>query len=65
MSSPGDPLTYAVIGAAMDVHGELGPGLDEALYHHALSRHLAASSFFAKCALQRPESFSFAFTYKP
>ena len=31
-----DELARAVIGAAIEVHRRLGPGLDEALYHNGL-----------------------------
>ena len=31
-----DPLTYAIIGAAIDVHEELGPGLLEKIYENCL-----------------------------
>lgn len=35
-----DPLSYAIIGRAMQVHRELGPGLDEIFYHEQLASRL-------------------------
>ena len=38
-----DLLTYRIIGEAMHVHTELGPGLDEVFYHGLLAKRLATA----------------------
>jgi GxxExxY protein len=44
-----DPFSYAVIGKAMEVHRELGPGVDEIFYHEFLSERLRASGIEHLC----------------
>ena len=36
-----DDLTYELIGAAIEVHKVLGPGLLESAYHQCLSHELS------------------------
>jgi GxxExxY protein len=47
-------LTGHVIGAAIQVHRELGPGLDEPVYEEMLSAQLAAYGIHHKCQAALP-----------
>ena len=42
-SADKDPLSHLVIGKAMEVHRELGPGIKEEFYHRLLSEKLIAA----------------------
>jgi GxxExxY protein len=44
IETPHDALTYKIIGCAMAVHRELGPGLREDTYQRSLANHLSESS---------------------
>jgi GxxExxY protein len=47
-------LTGAVIGAAIAVHRQLGPGVDEAAYEAALSMRLTAEGIAHQCQMPLP-----------
>jgi GxxExxY protein len=49
-----DPLTYEVIGAAIEVHRELGPGLLETVYEVCLSDELSSRGIEHRCQVPLP-----------
>ncbi len=44
INTPYDTLTYHIIGCAMEVHRELGPGLRENTYQRSLANYLSDKS---------------------
>lgn len=49
-----DPLTGAIIGAAIDVHVALGPGLLESIYEECLAAELVERGFEVKRQIPVP-----------
>ena len=49
-----DELTYKVLGAAIEVHRELGPGLLESIYHKCLFYELQSRKIFFQSELIIP-----------
>ena len=47
-----DPLTGSIIGAAIEVHRHLGPGLPESAYHMCLAYELRLKRMKVEC--QKP-----------
>ncbi|MCE9534214.1 MAG: GxxExxY protein [Planctomycetes bacterium] len=54
MKDERDPLTHLVIGAAMEVHREMGPGLLESVYQLCLERELKIQGIDCKPQARLP-----------
>ncbi len=52
-----DPRTAAIIGAAIEVHRQLGPGLLESAYEQCLCHELRLRSLPFKCQVDLPVSY--------
>ena len=52
ITTPYDELTYKIIGLAMAVHNELGPGFPEETYHRAMLVSLKSESMLHAAELE-------------
>lgn len=57
MKDERDPRTYAIIGAAMEVHQVLGCGFLEAVYHEAMKLELADRNIPFRWEVELPISY--------
>ena len=57
MESNRDPQTYAIIGAAMEVHKVLGCGFLETVYQQALAKELTVCKIPFRKETQFPVSY--------
>ncbi len=57
MNGEDDPRTYAIIGAAIEVHRQLGKGFLEAVYHEALAIELNARRIAFRKQVELPVSY--------
>jgi len=52
-----DDLTYDVIGAAIEVHKNIGPGLLESVYHKCMMHELSSRDISYKSEVRTPVSY--------
>lgn len=52
-----EELTEGIIGAAIEVHRQLGPGLFESTYEQCLCYELSSRGLSVKCQMQLPVQF--------
>ncbi len=52
-----DELTYQIIGCAIEVHKELGPGLLESVYHRCIAHELNNRGLIVQAHLPAPISY--------
>lgn len=52
-----EELTEGIIGAAIEVHRQLGPGLLESTYEQCLCYELSSRGLSVKCQMQLPVQF--------
>lgn len=56
-SEEDDPLTFAVIGAAMEVHRILGPGLLESVYQRSMCHELSLRGILHEPQVRLPVNY--------